>query len=413
MSLQPVRNIKEYTRLKQSLKNQFEREKTGEQGIFEEQTRLFQPLMKFNEEIAQKSNATFLPITEAAINVSKELKRRNDRVDMFAELPFYASSQVARGDTTRPSIASNISAASTSPDGRTAKRKRMDPKLINVDLDKFLDSSDKKTLIDLGFPLPSEAYKKGQISEVLRRIKKSKHSLVQKTSKVSKAIPVDRAVYEQQKVSLGALETHLIGISNAMLFVNSPKKGNADAPIASSSRTSRVAAAASAAAAAVANIDTANPALLAAAVPGFAAVRPSFASSPALAFASPSLAASSPVRGTPTRPSDNKGSRKGSSSGSGGSGGTMTGSTTIGKRSGKGSGVSQTCSRFAHKGKDTDIVYYRNARELAERLTTLVSSKKAGNNGVVNEINTILDELLRIKVLTKKKYDSLYKDIFS
>jgi len=63
--------------------------------------------------------------------------------------------------------------------------------------------------------------------------------------------------------------------------------------------------------------------------------------------------------------------------------------------------------------RKNDVIFYRNARELGERLVFLVSAKKAGNNGVENEINAIMDELLRIRVLTKKRYDSLYKEVFS
>ena len=78
----------------------------------------------------------------------------------------------------------------------------------------------------------------------------------------------------------------------------------------------------------------------------------------------------------------------------------------------KGSEV-QTRKGSEVQTRKNDVIFYRNARELGERLVFLVSAKKAGNNGVENEINAILDELLRIRVLTKKRYDSLYREVFS
>ena len=37
MTLQPVKNISEYKRLKETLKNRFENERTGDQDLFREQ----------------------------------------------------------------------------------------------------------------------------------------------------------------------------------------------------------------------------------------------------------------------------------------------------------------------------------------------------------------------------------------
>ena len=100
MTLLPVRSIKEYARLKESLRDRFEMEKTGEQGVFEEQKRLFQPLLNFNEEKARNSSKSLLPITEAVTDVTKELRRRNDRVDMLANLPFFGESSDGRSKIT-------------------------------------------------------------------------------------------------------------------------------------------------------------------------------------------------------------------------------------------------------------------------------------------------------------------------
>ena len=56
-------------------------------------------------------------------------------------------------------------------------------------------------------------------------------------------------------------------------------------------------------------------------------------------------------------------------------------------------------------------VYYSDPNELVERLELLVASKNAGNNGVLNEISAILDELLKHWDLSKDDYTSLNRNL--
>ena len=58
----------------------------------------------------------------------------------------------------------------------------------------------------------------------------------------------------------------------------------------------------------------------------------------------------------------------------------------------------------------TNPTYYSNLNELIERLELLVASRHAGNTGLDNEINGILDELRRY--VSKEEYIELYKKIF-
>ena len=59
-----------------------------------------------------------------------------------------------------------------------------------------------------------------------------------------------------------------------------------------------------------------------------------------------------------------------------------------------------------------DVIYYPNVKELCNKLAKLDAAKQAGNNGVDNHINSILDELLRVKAINKDHYNILYKNIF-
>ena len=45
MTLQPIKDVSEYKRLKRSLRDRFESEKTGDQSLFEEQTKKYKPLL--------------------------------------------------------------------------------------------------------------------------------------------------------------------------------------------------------------------------------------------------------------------------------------------------------------------------------------------------------------------------------
>ena len=72
----------------------------------------------------------------------------------------------------------------------------------------------------------------------------------------------------------------------------------------------------------------------------------------------------------------------------------------------------------SHKSDKTgsgihEISYYSSADDLCSKLALLHAAKQAGNNGLNNNINSILDELLRIKAIDKNEYNDLYKAIFN
>ena len=61
---------------------------------------------------------------------------------------------------------------------------------------------------------------------------------------------------------------------------------------------------------------------------------------------------------------------------------------------------------------NVDFTPYYTPDKLCEKLSELVASKNAGNTGLDNEINLILDRLLANGNIDKKYYDELYKSIF-
>ena len=60
-----------------------------------------------------------------------------------------------------------------------------------------------------------------------------------------------------------------------------------------------------------------------------------------------------------------------------------------------------------------EISFYSSVDDLCNRLALLCAAKQAGNNGLNNNINSILDELLRINAIDKNEYNHLYSNIFN
>ena len=60
-----------------------------------------------------------------------------------------------------------------------------------------------------------------------------------------------------------------------------------------------------------------------------------------------------------------------------------------------------------------DVIVYNNPNDLVIKLNDFVTARAAGNTGVDNYINSILDELMNIKAIDKDGYDCCYKNIFT
>src|SRR6478609_1099083 len=73
------------------------------------------------------------------------------------------------------------------------------------------------------------------------------------------------------------------------------------------------------------------------------------------------------------------------------------------------------CKQKRGKGrprKHPETVFYNSANDLCEKLDELVAAKRAGNTGLDNSINSVLDELLNIGAIDKNLYNNLFKHIF-
>ena len=93
MTLQPVKDISEYKRLKETLKDRVENERTGDQDLFREQTKMLQPLINTQQQtvkaIKDTQDASSTAISNALVPIVRELERR-EQADSLMQQPFMA-----------------------------------------------------------------------------------------------------------------------------------------------------------------------------------------------------------------------------------------------------------------------------------------------------------------------------------
>ena len=72
MTLQPIKDMNEFKRIKESLKSRFEAEKTGEQALFIDQSKLLEPLINVQKQTTQELQKQ----TESNQDIVRELQRQ-------------------------------------------------------------------------------------------------------------------------------------------------------------------------------------------------------------------------------------------------------------------------------------------------------------------------------------------------
>src|SRR5271165_5029988 len=204
MTLQSVKDITEYKRLKQTLRDRFENERTGDQELFREQTKILQPLINTQQQtvkaIKDSQDVSSKAITNALLPVVRELERR-EQTDLLMEQPFYREELPAIAQLAHPS-----------------------PHILKVDLDTHLNQTDLENLEDMSFELPSVVFKNKIVEDVLEKIKTENRSIGQKLRKNTKLKPQELEVYHSQKETLRTYREIIEGLQGAEQFVSTPKK---------------------------------------------------------------------------------------------------------------------------------------------------------------------------------------------
>lgn len=193
--LQPIRNMNEYKRIKDALKERFETERSGDQYLFREQSKMLQPLIK---PLISTQEQTVKAIENSGTqNLARELQRRNDHVDLLSQQPFYFDPL--------PSI--------TAPKTSSPLKD-----YIKVDLDSHLNDNDLENLQDMNLDLPSVVFKNKQIEETLDKIKTENRSIGQKLGRGSHATEKEKEIYTSRKKTLEVYRQKMLGLEGAKQF---------------------------------------------------------------------------------------------------------------------------------------------------------------------------------------------------
>src|SRR5271169_2446966 len=200
MPIHPVRDISEYKRMRDALRDRFENERTGDQTLLFENTKLLQPLINSHQETVKAINKN--SVSDALVPLTTELNRRNEQVDLLAQQPYYYQPAIDDAPMYSPS----------------------EPTLT-IDLDGPLNDTDKDNLQKMGFDLPSVVFENKSVSLALDHIKTANKSIGQKLGKRIASLKEDEIKkFNSQKVTLVAYKEILKGLQGAKQFESTPKK---------------------------------------------------------------------------------------------------------------------------------------------------------------------------------------------
>ena len=198
MPIFPIKDISEYTRMKNVLKDRYEMEKTGDQVLYEDQTKLFKPVIDVQKEVGKyitESNSN------ALVPLRNELRIQN-------AISLQAIEQQLQEDTR----------SDDDDDGA----------IIQIDFDRNLDDTDRDNLSVLELDLPSIVFDNGNIDETLDKIKKINRTngqILGNTAAGKKATPREKEIAESQKQTLKLYKEKIESLrSSTKQFVSTPKK---------------------------------------------------------------------------------------------------------------------------------------------------------------------------------------------
>ena len=170
-----------YKQQRDELQKRFEAERTGDQTLFIDQTKLLKPLIEVQKEtsksIQDKIEAGQDAASNALIPFTRELQRRNDQVETFQNLPFY-----------------NLPPEIESAPQSTPIKAPVVTHIYNLEegLDKGLDITQREDLQEMSFDLPSVVFQKETVEETLKKIESKNRQIGQYLREDSKKSKIDK-----------------------------------------------------------------------------------------------------------------------------------------------------------------------------------------------------------------------------
>jgi len=202
MPIQPISDIKEYVRQRDAIQARNRAERTGQQVLFEAQSKLLKPVTDVQRETAKNIIGKIASKDDVLIPFTKELQRRNDQLEALSQQPFYNQDIPAPP----PAISGTIP----------------------IDLDQNLDDTDRDNLVEMELALPSEVFEKGDVEETLEKIKSNNRRIGQilGTGPAGRKAPAQEKKWaESRRQTLKLYKEKIEGIMKSSQFMVTSKKG--------------------------------------------------------------------------------------------------------------------------------------------------------------------------------------------
>ena len=199
--------IKSYKEQRDRLRQRFEGEKTGEQTLFIDQTKLFKPLINTQKESADKIASSQDVLSNTLVPFTKELQKRNEQLETLQNLPYPVGIEDAPQST---------------PSSTLRKIK-----IIYVDLNgELLNQTHRENLQDLGLDLPSDVQAAGTYTEALNKAKTENKRIGQILGINSKKDEKEKEVLKSRQLTLKIYKEKLKGLIEAEQFIQLKKTGD-------------------------------------------------------------------------------------------------------------------------------------------------------------------------------------------
>src|SRR5271156_4095768 len=202
MSIVPVKSIEDYKRIKETLRDRFESDRTGDQDLFRQQTKVLQPLIDTTTTTQQEALSTLKAIKESQNETNRELQRTQD----ILQHPQPLGQQRQAAPEAQDSF--------MTPDAT-----------LQVDLDGQLNETDKENLQDMSFELPSVVFRDRNIDQTLQQIKTENRKIGQYLGVRSKLNQKELDIQKSRQETLKKYRPIIEALEGAKQFVSTPKKG--------------------------------------------------------------------------------------------------------------------------------------------------------------------------------------------
>lgn len=214
--------IQDYVERRGRLRRIFENERTGEQTLLQDRSKLFKPIIDSQKETTKAlednkvSNENI--ITNQLLPIMNSLNTRIDQMESLQNLPYYNSPlenallPIAQGTPIKDS------------------EKEVKSSIITIDIDgELLNQTHKENLENMELDLPSIVQRNGNFEEIFKKIESQNRRLGQlnsdKTVKGQKATPREKEIGILEKDTLKKYTEKIKGLQGAKQFLKKSGEG--------------------------------------------------------------------------------------------------------------------------------------------------------------------------------------------